>query len=64
LSHDRWVGKIDPNHLRLSITRQCELMSIARSSYYYTGKGETSFNLELMRMIDEQFMKTPWYGSR
>jgi len=64
LSHGRRVGVIDPNHFRLSIARQCELVSIARSSFYYTRKGETLFNLELMRMIDEQFMKTPWYGSR
>jgi putative transposase len=55
---------IDSDHPRLSITRQCELVRIARSSYYYTGKGESSLNLELMRVIDEQFMETPWYGSR
>lgn len=55
---------IEANHSRLSIARQCELVSIARSSFYYTGKGESPLNLELMRIIDEQFLKTPWYGSR
>lgn len=55
---------IDPDHLRLSIVRQCELAGIARSSYYYEAKGESAQNLELMRAIDEQFMETPWYGSR
>jgi len=55
---------IAANHPRLSIVRQCELASISRSSYYYTGKGENPLNLELMRVIDEQFMETPWYGSR
>ncbi len=55
---------IEPQHSRLPITRQCELVSIARSSYYYTGKGESAVNLDLMRVIDEQFMDTPWYGSR
>jgi putative transposase len=55
---------INPNHPRLPITRQCELVSIARSSFYYTGQGETPLNLELMRVIDEQFLETPWYGSR
>ena len=55
---------IDPDHLRLSIVRQCELVSIARSSHYYTGKGESALNLELMRVIDEQYLFTPWYGSR
>jgi len=55
---------VDPAHRRLSISRQCELVGIARSSFYYEGKGETRFNLELMRRIDEQFMETPWYGAR
>ena len=55
---------IEANHSRLSIVRQCELVSIARSSFSYTGKGESPLNLELMRKIDEQFLKTPWYGSR
>ena len=55
---------IDSGHQRLSIVRQCELVSISRSSYYFEGKGETAFNLELMRLIDEQFMDTPYYGSR
>jgi putative transposase len=55
---------IDPNHPRLSIVGQCGLVKIARSSFYYTGKGESSLNLALMRVIDEQFMETPWYGSR
>jgi putative transposase len=48
----------------VSVFRQCQLMSISRSSYYYQGTGESLFNLELMRIIDEQYLKTPWYGSR
>jgi putative transposase len=55
---------VTPDHRRLSIVRQCELVGIARSSFYYTGKGESLLNLELMRKVDEQFMETPWYGSR
>ena len=55
---------IDPNHPRLSIVRQCELVTISRSSFYYEGKGESFLNLELMRLIDEQFLDTPYYGSR
>ena len=55
---------IDPTHRELSITRQCRLVSIARSSYYYEGRGESSLNLQLMRRIDEQFLETPFYGSR
>ena len=55
---------IDPGHGRLSIARQCSLVSISRSSFYYEGKGESPLNLELMRLIDEQYLETPWYGSR
>ena len=55
---------IEANHPRLSVVRQCELVSIARSSHYYAGKGESALNLKLMRLIDEQFLTTPWYGSR
>ncbi len=55
---------IDPGHGRLGIVRQCGLVSISRSSFYYEGKGESRLNLELMRLIDEQFLETPWYGSR
>jgi putative transposase len=55
---------IDPDHQRLSIRRQCELVSISRASFYRQPAGETPENLELMRIIDEAFMETPWYGSR
>ena len=55
---------VDPDHAALSITRQCYLLSIARSSFYYAGKGESPLNLRLMRRIDEQFLETPFYGSR
>ena len=55
---------ITAKHSRLSIVRQCELVSIARSSHYYVGKAESALNLKLMRLIDEQFLTTPWYGSR
>jgi putative transposase len=55
---------VDPNHGELSITRQCRLVSIARSSFYYEGRGESPLNLRLLRLIDEQFLETPFYGSR
>ena len=55
---------IEPDHSRLSIVRPCQLVSIARSSHYYAGKGESPLNLALMRLIDEQYLRTPWYGSR
>lgn len=42
--------------------RQCELLGLNRASYYYRGAAETALNLELMRCIDEQYLKTPFYG--
>ena len=55
---------IDPAHPRLSIARQCRLLAISRSTFYGPATGESPLNLALMRLIDEQFLETPWYGSR
>ena len=54
---------IEPHHPRLSVARQCELVSISRSGFYYQPAGETPLNLALMRLIDVQFLETPWYDS-
>jgi putative transposase len=45
------------------VARQCELIGLARSSYYYQAQGESDLNLRLMRLIDEQYTRTPFYGS-
>ena len=55
---------IEPNHPTLPITRQCALVGISRSAFYGGPRMESAENLALMRAIDEQFMETPWYGSR
>ena len=55
------IARADPN---LSITRQCRLLSLSRSSFYYAAKGESEANLALMRRIDELFLKYPFFGSR
>ena len=55
---------IDPANRNLSIVRQCRLLKVSRSGWYYEPKEEGPFNLSLMRMIDEQFLATPYYGSR
>ena len=47
----------------LSISEQCELLSLGRSSFYYTPVGESSFNLALMNRIDEIATLRPYYGS-
>ncbi len=51
-------------HPELSLSRQCDILAISRSSFYYTPKGESPENLALMRRIDELFLKYPFYGSR
>jgi putative transposase len=48
----------------LSLRRQCELLGLARGSWYYEPVGETAVNLKLMRRIDELYLKCPFYGSR
>ena len=55
---------VDPQHAGLSITRQCRLVSITRASFYYASRGDSPLNLRPMRRIDEQFLETPFYGSR
>jgi putative transposase len=53
-----------PNHPKLCIQRQCELLGINRSSYYYEPKEVSTEEFTLLRRLDEQYIKTPFYGSR
>jgi putative transposase len=55
---------IEPDHPQISIARQCELVGLARSSFYYCSQGESAENLHLMRLLDEQYTQTPYYGIR
>lgn len=59
---------IDPAHTDISVTRQCELIHLPRASYYRAADHgsvvETQENLELMRLIDEEYTLHPFYGSR
>jgi putative transposase len=55
---------IDLEHPQLSVVRQCKLLGVARSSWYYRPLGESAENLELMRRMDEQYTQTPFYGIR
>lgn len=57
---------IEPSHISLSIQRQCELLNLPRGSYYrgVPEKQESEENLELMRLIDEEYTRHPFYGSR
>jgi putative transposase len=55
-------GLIEPDHPVLSVRRQCELIGLNRATYYYEPAKETPLNLTLMRMIDEKYMKVPFFG--
>lgn len=48
----------------MTIHRQCELLSLSRSGFYYLPVEEDPFNLKIMRRIDEQYTRTPFYGVR
>lgn len=52
---------VEPNH-RLSIRQQCEVLNIHRSGLYYVPKGEKQENLEIMRLMDEHYLKHPTEG--
>lgn len=46
----------------MAIVRQCGLLELSRLTFYYQPVGEDAYNLALMRRIDEQFTKRPFYG--
>ncbi len=55
---------IERNHPQLSVGAQCRLLSIWRSSSCCAPQGETALNIDLMLLIDKQFLETPFYGVR
>lgn len=58
---------IEPDNRKISVRRQFDLLNLPRSSYYrriVSGQGETAENLELMRLIDEEYTRRPFYGTR
>ena len=46
----------------LSIRRQCNLVSVSRGSFYYKPRGESEYNLKLMRLMDEHYLEHPSEG--
>jgi putative transposase len=55
------MTKVDKTH-KLSVSRQCELLNVSRSSFYYSPCKNNFYNEELMKLIDEQYTMTPFYG--
>ena len=55
---------IESDKRDISIVKQCDLLGISRSGYYYSPRPESPENLKIMRIMDEQYLKTPFYGAR
>ncbi len=55
---------MEPNHRDISVSRQCELLDLARSSWYYKPVAVDPYELHLMHLIDQQYTATPFYGIR
>ena len=55
---------IDRDHQQLSLVRQCTLLDVSRASVYYRPVPTRAEDLELMALMDRQYLKTPFYGSR
>jgi putative transposase len=53
---------VEPDHKKIPVYRQCELLGLNRSSLYYKPSGEKPYNEQLMKLIDEQYIETPFYG--
>ena len=64
MSRERRREMVDRQHPVLSTVRQCALMSISRSSVYYRPRGSSQKDLEALKLIDQQYLVTPFYGSR
>ena len=55
---------IEREHDRLSVSRQCQLVGLSRSTWYYRAVGESAETLALMQRIDQLYLEYPFYGSR
>ena len=55
---------VDINYQKLSVTLQCKLLNLSRSGYYYHPATETDYNLLLMKLIDREYLKYRFFGSR
>jgi putative transposase len=64
VSRSQRLDMMDRQHPGLSLVRQCALLGISRSSLYYRPAAASAEDLELMALMDRQYLKTPFYGSR
>lgn len=64
MSASRRKMMVQENHRKLSIARQCKLLRLCRSSFYYKSTGETGYNIGLMNEIDKAALEWPFFGVR
>jgi putative transposase len=64
MSRSQRLDMIHREHPQLSLVRQCSLLGVSRSSLYYQPAPASAEDLELMALLDRQYLKTPFYGSR
>jgi putative transposase len=64
MSRERRREMADRQHPALSTVRQCALLGISRSSVYYRPRGTSPKDLAVMKLMDQQYLATPFYGSR
>jgi putative transposase len=55
---------MEPSHPQISLARQCDLVGLPRSTYYYHAHGESAENIYVMHLLDKQYTDTPYYGVR
>ncbi len=55
---------VEPGNEKISVLRQCQLLGLNRTGLYYRGRPESVEDVNLMRLIDEQYTRTPFYGYR
>ena len=55
-------GLVSPSYTDMSVSGQCRLLGLQRSSYYFKPKGESLFNQRVMKAIDRKFLECPFYG--
>lgn len=63
ISSDQRKEMVDPSCSLMSVSAQCRLLSLNKSSFYYIPTGESEENLSIMRKLDEQYFTTPFYGA-
>lgn len=62
MSLDEKRRLVCPSYKKMSVYRQCKVIELPRSSYYFKAQGESQFNLQVMRAIDRKFLDCPFYG--